>query len=606
MIATTRAAAEGPRDRWPAWLRRAALPVAFAAAALTALLGSSWVTSAPPELRVSTIAMSAAYLVTGYVARRRLTSRRIGSLFLIASLAFLLSVFQGSDLPPYQGSDLAILLGLGFFAQLMGTSLQVFLLLTFPEGKLRSRQQGAAIIVVLGLIAFAYATFIALFDAEQAGLSEAANPFHLPATAPIAGALAGLATLALGTAFVAIAVLLVGRWLRSSRPARRTLTPVVVAGCLSSGIGVTAMLIGSSLSRDAAVALITGQTVAYAAVPFGFLLGLLRLRMARGTVADVFVELGDAPAPKRLSEALGGALRDPTLQVVLWSPEHETYVDANAVPIDLDSVDGGRAVTRLERDGRPMAAVLHDPALAEDPGLVAAIGAALRLAVDNERLAAEVRSQLEEVRASRARIVEASDAERRRVERNLHDGAQQRLVVLSLALRRAQAQLPSDAGPELSRTLADATEQLKSALAELRQLARGIHPAILVEAGLLAALKSLARESPVPVSLQVDLPGRLPEPVEAAVYFVVSEGLANVAKYAGADQVEVSVGIAGEQLRVQIADDGRGGADPKSGSGLRGLADRVAALGGRLDVRSPSMAGTQVIATLPVASSPDY
>jgi signal transduction histidine kinase len=328
--------------------------------------------------------------------------------------------------------------------------------------------------------------------------------------------------------------------------------------------------------------------------------------MARGTVADVIVELGDTPAPMQLSEALAGALGDPTLAVVHWSPEHETYVDANAVPIDLDSVDGGTAVTRLERDGRPMAAVLHDPALAEDPGLVAAVGAALRLAVDNERLAAEVRSQLEEVRASRARIVEASDAERRRVERNLHDGAQQRLVVLSLALRRAQAQLPGDAGPELTGTLADATEQLKSALAELRQLARGIHPAILVEAGLLAALKSLARESPVPVALQVDLPGRLPEPVEAAVYFVVSEALANVAKYAGADQVEVSVAIAGEQLRVRIADDGRGGADPKSGSGLRGLADRVAALGGRLDVRSPLSAGTQVIATLPVASSFDH
>jgi signal transduction histidine kinase len=582
------------------------LPVGFGAAALTALLGSSWVTSAPPELRVSTIAMSAAYLVTGYVARRRLPSRRIGSLFLIASLAFLLSVFQGSDLPPYQGSDLPILLGLGFVAQLLGTSLQVFLLLTFPEGKLRRRQQAVAIFVVLGLIGFAYATFIALFDAEQAGLSETANPFYLPATAPIADALAGLATLALGTAFVAIAVLLVGRWLRSSRPARRTLAPVVVAGCLSSGIGVTAMLIGSSLSRDAAIALITGQTVAYAAVPFGFLLGLLSLRMARGTVADVIVELGDTPAPMRLSEALAGALGDPTLAVVHWSPEHETYVDANAVPIDLDFVDGGRAVTRLERDGRPTAAVLHDPALAEDPGLVAAVGAALKLAVDNERLAGEVRSQLEDVRASRARIVEASDAERRRVERNLHDGAQQRLVALSLALRRAQAQLPGDAGPELTRTLADAAEQLKSALAELRQLARGIHPAILVEAGLLAALKSLARESPVPVTLQVDLPGRLPEPVEAAVYFVVSEALANVAKYAGADQVEVSVAIAGEQLRVRIADDGRGGADPMSGSGLRGLADRVAALGGRLDVRSPLSAGTQVIATLPVASSFDH
>jgi len=601
MVAAQRAADEGPRHRWPLWLRRAAVPAAFGAATVTALIGSSWVTSAPPELRVSTIATSTAYLVTGYVARRRLTSRRVGSLFLIASVAFLLSVFQGSDLPPYQGSDLPILLGLGFAAQLTGTSLQVYLLLTFPEGTLRSRAQAAAVIIVLGLIAFAYATFIALFDAERAGLSEQANPFYLPAMAPIAGPLVGLATMALGTAFVAIAALLVGRWLRSSRPARRTLAPVVVAGCLSSGIGVTAMSIGSSLSRDAAIALSIGQTVAYAAVPFGFLLGLLRLRMARGTVADVMVELGDAPAPRRLSEALAGALGDPTLQVVEWAPEHKAFVDGNGVPIDLDSLELGRAVTRLERDGRPMAAVLHDPALAEDPGLVAAVGAALRLAVDNERLAAEVRAQLEEVRASRARIVEASDAERRRVERNLHDGAQQRLVVLSLALRRAQAQLPSDAGPELMGTLADATEQLKVALAELRQLARGIHPAILAEAGLLAALKSLARESPIPVALRVDLPGRLPEPVEVAVYFVVSEALANVAKYAGADRVEVSAAVSGQQLQVQVADDGRGGADPMSGSGLRGLADRVAALGGRLDVSSPLGAGTKVVATLPIA-----
>jgi len=600
MVALTRAAAEGLRDRWTAWIRRAALPVGFGAAALAALLGPSWVTSAPPELRLSIIATSAAYFVTGYVARRRLPSRRIGTLLLVAAVAFLMSVFQGSDLPPYQGSDLPLLLGLGFAGQLIGTSLQVFLLLTFPEGKLRSRHHDAATIVVLGLIGFAYATFIALFNAERAGLSEGANPFYLPATAPIAGALASLATLALGTAFVAIALLLVGRWRRSSRPARRTLAPVVVAGCLSSGFGVTAMLIGSGLSRDAAVALNVGQTVAYAAVPFGFLLGLLRLRMARGTVADVIVELGDMPAPKALSEALGSALGDPTLAVVHWSPEHEAYVDANTVPVDLDSIDSGRAVTRLERDGRPMAAVLHDPALAEDPGLVAAVGAALRLAVDNERLAAEVRSQLEEIRASRARIVEASDAERRRVERNLHDGAQQRLVVLSLVLRRARAQLPGDAGPELTRTLAEAAEQLKTALAELRQLARGIHPAILVEAGLLAALKALARESSVPVALRVDLPGRLPEPMEAAVYFVVSEALANVAKYADADGVEVSVGIAGEQLRVQVADDGRGGADPMSGSGLRGLADRVAALGGRLDVRSPIGAGTHVVATLPI------
>jgi signal transduction histidine kinase len=263
-------------------------------------------------------------------------------------------------------------------------------------------------------------------------------------------------------------------------------------------------------------------------------------------------------------------------------------------------------VTYLERDGQPLAAILHDPALAEDPGLVPAVAAAVRLAVDNERLAAEVRSQLNEVQASRARIVEASDAERRRVERNLHDGAQQRLVALSLALRRAQAQLPADAGPELTSTLEGASDQLKTALAELRELARGIHPAILTEAGLGPALRSLARESPVPVTLRLDLPEDLPAPVAAAVYFVSAEALANVAKYAEASSVLLAAEPDGDRLRVEIADDGRGGADPAAGSGLRGLIDRVAALGGWLEVRSPVGTGTRVVARLPLGASVEH
>jgi signal transduction histidine kinase len=257
-------------------------------------------------------------------------------------------------------------------------------------------------------------------------------------------------------------------------------------------------------------------------------------------------------------------------------------------------------VTSLERDGEPLAAILHDPALSEDPGLVPAVAAAVRLAVDNERLTAEVRSQLDEVRASRSRIVEASDAERRRVERNLHDGAQQRLVALSFALRRAHTQLPADAGPELTSTLEAATEQLKAALAELRELARGIHPAILTEAGLGPALRSLAKESPVPVTVRLDLPDDLPPPVAAAAYFVAAEALANVAKYADASTVGLVAETDDDRLRVEIADDGRGGADPAAGSGLRGLADRAAALGGRLDVRSPVGGGTVIVARLPL------
>jgi signal transduction histidine kinase len=257
-------------------------------------------------------------------------------------------------------------------------------------------------------------------------------------------------------------------------------------------------------------------------------------------------------------------------------------------------------VTYLEHGGQPLAAILHDPALAEDPGLVTAVAAAVRLAVDNERLAAEVRSQLDEVRASRGRIVEASDTERRRVERNLHDGAQQRLVALSLALRRMKARLPADGMSETAAGLDAASEQLASALAELRELARGIHPAILTEAGLAAALRSLARDSSVEVALDLDLSDDLSDAVSVAAYFVAAEALTNIAKYAAAGQIELTAETDAHQLRIEISDDGVGGADPAAGSGLRGLADRVAALGGQLDIRSPVGMGTRVVARLPL------
>jgi len=197
------------------------------------------------------------------------------------------------------------------------------------------------------------------------------------------------------------------------------------------------------------------------------------------------------------------------------------------------------------------------------------------------------------------RIVEAADAERRRVERNLHDGAQQRLVALSLALRRARAQLPPNVDPELEATLGGASEQLATALSELRDLARGIHPAILTEAGLGPALRSLARESPIPVRVMLAIDDPVPEPVAAAAYFLAAEALANVAKYASAQSAAVSAVSTAGQLRMEVSDDGVGGADPATGSGLRGLADRVAAVGGLLEIDSPRGGGTRLKAELP-------
>jgi signal transduction histidine kinase len=257
----------------------------------------------------------------------------------------------------------------------------------------------------------------------------------------------------------------------------------------------------------------------------------------------------------------------------------------------------------VERNGRPLAALLHDPAL--DPTLVQAAAAAAGMAIENERLQAQVRAQLDEVRASRARIVQASDQERLRIERNLHDGAQQRLLTLSLALHGARRQLGPDADPALVETLRGASAELRLAIEELRELARGIHPAILTDEGLGPALGSLVGRALVPVTLVEAPSGRLSPPVEATAYFVVSEALANVTKYAYAASVSVRVRLDednGDQragLVVEVCDDGVGGADPACGSGLRGLQDRVAAVGGRLAVTSPPGQGTVVRAWLP-------
>jgi signal transduction histidine kinase len=245
--------------------------------------------------------------------------------------------------------------------------------------------------------------------------------------------------------------------------------------------------------------------------------------------------------------------------------------------------------------------LVSDPALTEaDPGLVAAVGSVAGLALENSRLTAEVRAQLEDVRASRARIVEAGDAERRRVERDLHDGAQQRLVTLAVRLQLGRDALGDEADPATARLLDAASAELDNALAQLRELARGIHPAILAEAGLGPAIRSLAERSAVPVRVTAS-DERSPTRVETAAYYVVAEALTNVVRYAAASEATVSVERSDGVLLVRVADDGVGGADPERGSGLRGLEDRVAAVGGTLTVTSPPHAGTTILAEFPNA-----
>jgi PAS domain S-box-containing protein len=277
----------------------------------------------------------------------------------------------------------------------------------------------------------------------------------------------------------------------------------------------------------------------------------------------------------------------------------------------VGQVRSGRAYTgietvRVRKDGTLLdvevsAAPVRDPAGNVTSHVVVFRDITLRKQQERElrRLNEELAAQLAELAASRARIVEAADAERRRLERNLHDGAQQRLVTLALTLRLAAGRI--DADPPAARALvASAADDLAVALDELRELARGIHPAVLTEHGLERALEALAFRAPLPVEIATTPGERLPEALEAAAYYLVAEAMTNAAKYAGASVVTVSVARADGHAVVEIADDGCGGADASRGSGLRGLADRIEALHGRFDVSSPPGAGTRITATLPL------
>jgi len=257
-------------------------------------------------------------------------------------------------------------------------------------------------------------------------------------------------------------------------------------------------------------------------------------------------------------------------------------------------------VTILGPGDAPVAALVHDPVLRERGALLTSAGAAARFALENERLQAKLRSQLVELRASRARIVSAGDEERRRLERDLHDGAQQRLLSLGLALQLARAKVGPD-GNGAAELLSEADSELRAALDELRELACGIHPAVLTEQGLGAALTSLASRSPVPVTITRAPDAHLPGPAETAAYFLVSEALANIAKYANASSVPISVVRLDERVVVDVDDGGDGGADPSRGSGLRGLADRVHAHDGELTLESEPGRGTHLHAEIPCA-----
>jgi signal transduction histidine kinase len=391
---------------------------------------------------------------------------------------------------------------------------------------------------------------------------------------------------------------LAARRRRAGRPLRRWVALLTD----SFAVGLVMIAVLAMRAAVGAPGFVTIQRLTFFVVglaPFAFLIGLLHARLARSAVGDLFVELRADLDPADLRDALARVLGDRSLAVAHWLPEFGGYADHRGRPVELPSPGERRAVRLIERDGACVAALLHDRALMDEPELLDAVTAAAGIAIEKSQLNVELQARIEELRGSRARIVEAGQRERQRLERNLHDSAQHRLVALSLQLSLLQEQLAGDrsAAAQLER----ARGEIDTCLDELREVARGIHPAVVSGHGLSVALEQLAACAPVPVALKVEIEGRLPEELEVAAYYLISESLTNAGKHAQASSARVEVARGNGQVRVEVIDDGIGGADTGGGSGLRGLADRVEALGGRLRVWSPPGGGTRVQAEIPCA-----
>ncbi|HEY4190119.1 MAG TPA: sensor histidine kinase [Candidatus Limnocylindrales bacterium] len=410
---------------------------------------------------------------------------------------------------------------------------------------------------------------------------------------------------ALAAALFAGGVVLVWRLATLPGGDRRDVAPVVAAGAASAFAAIasaqyaaTTLGLVPPVDQDTLVIVLWAINVVRLVVPLAILLGVLRLRGARSAIAAAVAEVGEGASTASLERALATSLGDEGLRVLPWDEERATWLDG-AHPVDEESLGAlaghQRAVVRVAADGAPVAALVVARSVTEDPELVDAGVALVRLVVRGERQAARIREQLVDVRASRARIVDAADAERRRIERDLHDGLQQRMLGLAMDLRAAEDR-PEAREAALRRGSAD----VLALLDEVRELARGIHPAVLSEAGLGPAIQAAADRSPVPAEVDLHLAGRGSATAEATAYFVVSEALANVAKHAsGASAVWIRADDDGERLRLLVEDDGPGGANA-GGEGLTGLADRVAAVGGRFAVDERPGGGTSVSAELPL------
>jgi signal transduction histidine kinase len=545
------------------------------------ILGVASARLEPGALRVFLIAwIVVPYVLGGVIAWWRRPASRFGPLMLLTGFVM--------GLTPMQWSSQPLVHSIGNLFDMVPAALFLHVFLAFPGGRLRDRSERV-------LVAVTYAVTLGL---QVVKLLIGANPDSLftVVDVPDVGNIVEKIQLTMVSVCLVVGVVLLHRR-RSNRSRLRRRPATLVVDAFSFALVMLALLYTGGLlgwSFIEPIRLVTFAAVGLA--PVAFLFALLDLRLARGDVAGLLVELQADPTAD-LQAPLSRALRDPSLRLTYWLPEFGTWADQDGAPAPPPTAMADRGVRVLSRDGEPMAALSFDPVLDEEHELLDAVVATTSIALENGRLRAELRARLNELQESRVRVLEAGRQERQRLERDLHDGAQVRLVALSMELGMLGADPDTD--DELRTRLLHAKSEVSASLEELRDLARGIYPAVLTAHGLDVALESLAARSTVPVQLTVATEERPAPAIEVAAYYVVSEALANIGKHSGATAALVCVERQGSRLVVDVRDNGRGGAQPHTGSGLDRLALRVEALGGRLAVRPADGGGVHVHAELP-------
>lgn len=538
---------------------------------------------------LSVIVVAASYLVVGHLASDQYPNRRIGLLFSVVGYLYLLRSVG------YLHGTVTYAVGLATVSAYQAAL--AHLGMAWPTGRLRSTFE-VALVVAIYVYNVGLNIVLQLFYTPRAdGCDNCPENILLIGHDPAAIArIDGVSVFASQAFTITVVGVILWHWWTSEGYRRRSMNRLLL---------VAIPVAAHSAFVDLAARFETDlpDELVYAIVPLLLLsppifqwVDLRRAAAARAAVGQALVRLDPGPTPAALQDALRGAVGDDEIRLALREDDRSGYVDVAGAEVDPATLPPGR--TAIPLDTRADWVVVVDAQLGEEPELLAMVVAAARIALDHSRMRAEIQAQLADVRESRARLVQAADAARSKLERDLHDGAQQRLITLSLAIGLARANL-RDGDPEVRELLDAAAGEAAEALAELRDLARGIHPAVLAESGLAGGVRALAERSPVRVTVAAVPNGRYPTSAEVTAYFLVAEALANVSKHAPDAGATVTIRECDSTLDIQIADDGPGGAVVRAGSGLGGLADRVAAAGGRLEVRSPAGGGTVVRAWLP-------